>query len=405
MLHIKNCQIIDQNGILNDEILIEKGKIRMIGSEKIKHYIYDSIQKLQIPGLEDAEDTKPLIKTIDANNNIVMPSFVDLHFHMRNPGQSHKETLLSGNKAALKGGYTHVLAMANTNPVVDSRELVEDMLTENRKLNLIKLFQVSSVTKNLEGKELVDFLKIREMTRFFSDDGKNIDDPKLLEYALYYSRDLDFVILSHDEPETEMVQRNLDIVRKTKGNFHFCHISKEQSMKEIIKAKEEGLNITVEVAPHHIYKSDIDYRVNPPFATESDRKFLIKAIKEGYVDAIATDHAPHTIEDKANGAPGISGIETSFSLCHKVFKEEELGMDKLSKLMSYNPGRFLGLSHREIRAGEDADIVIIKEGSFNIYSKDFESKGKNTPFENDSVEAIVTKTIRKGELLYDNGLN
>lgn len=403
MIHIKNCRVIDHTGELNEDVLIEKGKIRMIGRERIKHYIYDSIQKLEIPGLENEE--KAMIKTIDAKGNILMPSFIDIHFHMRNPGQSHKETLLTGNRAALKGGYTHVLAMANTNPIIDSRDLVEDMLVENRKLNLIKLFQVSSVTKNLEGKELVDFLKIREMTRFFSDDGKNIDDPKLLEYALYHSRDLDFVILDHDEDEAEMVIRNLQIAKKTKGNLHFCHISREESMREIIKAKEEGLNITVEVAPHHIYKSNIDYRVNPPFTNEDDRRFLIKAIKEGYVDAIATDHAPHTDEDKKNGAPGISGIETAFSLCHKVFKEEGIGMDVLSKLMSYNPGRFLDLSHREIRAGEDADLVIIEEGNFKIDSASFESKGKNTPFDKDEIEARVTKTIRKGELLYDNGFN
>ena len=202
-----------------------------------------------------------------------------------------------------------------------------------------------------------------------------------------------------------MVVRNIDLVRQTGGNMHFCHISKKASMEAIIKAKEEGLPITVEVAPHHIYASNLSYRVNPPFATEEDRLFLIKAIKDGQVDVVATDHAPHTAEDKANGAPGISGIETSFALCHKVFKDNDLPLKILSKLLSASPARFLGLGPSLIRAGMEANIVIIEEKSTKIDSESFESKGKNTPFDKELVYAVIDKTIRKGDILYDNGQN
>ena len=223
--------------------------------------------------------------------------------------------------------------------------------------------------------------------------------------ALLASKQHDFIILDHSEEETEMVIRNLDLVRQTGGNLHFCHISKKASMEAIIKAKEEGLKVTVEVAPHHIYASNVSYRVNPPFASEEDRLFLIESIKNGHVDAIATDHAPHTPEDKVNNAPGISGIETSFSLCHKVFTDNEISLKLLSKLLSASPARFLGLSPRVIRAGMQANLVVIEEKKSQIDSSLFESKGKNTPFDKEMVYAVIDKTIRKGDILYDNGQN
>ena len=334
-----------------------------------------------------------------------MPAFVDLHFHMRNPGQEHKETLLSANKAAIKGGYTDLLAMANTNPVIDNKTLIKEIIEKNNSLGMTRLLQVSAVTKGLKGKDLVDFEENRKATRFFSDDGKNIDDERIMREALLASKQHDFIILDHSEEETEMVIRNLDLVRQTGGNLHFCHISKKASMEAIIKAKEEGLKVTVEVAPHHIYASNVSYRVNPPFASEEDRLFLIESIKNGYVDAIATDHAPHTPEDKANNAPGISGIETSFSLCHKVFTDNEISLKLLSKLLSASPAKFLGLSPRVIRAGMQANLVVIEEKKSQIDSSLFESKGKNTPFDKEMVYAVIDKTIRKGDILYDNGQN
>ncbi len=403
MLYLKNCHIIDEISDYIDDILIEDGKIKMIGKAKITNYINSNNQEETLPDLHVQANMD--IKELDLEHKLVMPAFVDMHFHMRNPGQDYKETIISANKAAIKGGYLHLLAMANTNPVIDNKALIKEIINQNKSLGMTQLFQVSAVTKGLTGKDLVDFSSNREETRFFSDDGKNIDDESVMRKALIASKNYDFVILDHSEEETAMVVRNLELVRQTGGNMHFCHISKKASMKAIIKAKEEGLPITVEVAPHHIYASNLNYRVNPPFASEEDRLFLIQAIKDGYVDAIATDHAPHTTEDKANGAPGISGIETSFALCHKVFTDNNLPLKILSRLLSANPARFLGLSPRAIKEGLDANLVIIEEKKSQIDSELFESKGKNTPFDKEMVNAVIEKTIRKGVILYDNGQN
>lgn len=403
MLYLKNCHIIDEVSDYIDDILIDSGKIKLIGKAKITNYLTEKNQEAQLPDLH--VQTKLDILELDLCNRLVMPAFVDLHFHMRNPGQEHKETLISANKAAIKGGYTDLLAMANTNPVIDNKTLITEIIEKNNSLGMTRLLQVSAVTKELNGKDLVDFEENRKATRFFSDDGKNIDDEQIMREALLASKQHDFIILDHSEEETEMVIRNLDLVRQTGGNLHFCHISKKASMEAIIEAKKEGLKVTVEVAPHHIYASNVSYRVNPPFASEEDRLFLIESIKNGYVDAIATDHAPHTPEDKANNAPGISGIETSFSLCHKVFTDNEISLKLLSKLLSASPAKFLGLSPRVIRAGMQANLVVIEEKKSQIDSSLFESKGKNTPFDKETVYAVIDKTIRKGDILYDNGQN
>lgn len=387
MYHIKNAHLTDCKASVREDILIAEGRIRKIGKERIAAFLADCGQE-------------PLV--IEAEGRTLLPSFADLHFHMRYPGQPQKETLESGSKAAIRGGYTHLIAMANTKPVVDSRELVEQVQRESAALDLCRLYQVSAVTKGLLGKESVDFAENRKATRFFSDDGRNIDDAKIMEEALRASAELDFIILDHSEEETEMVIRNIEIAKKTRGNLHLCHISRKGSMEAIIAAKKAGYsNITVEVSPHHIYASGLDYRVNPPIAGEEDRLFLIEAIREGYVDAIATDHAPHTAEDKENGAPGISGIESSFSIVHKVFREQGLDMQTLSLLMSARPMAFLREEEHLIREGAVADLVLIEEGEFEICSGDFLSKGKNTPFDGDKIFAKVVMTMKEGRVLYD----
>lgn len=404
MLYLKNCHIVDEVSDHHEDILIEGKKIKLIGKDKIQRYIEsytnsEMMESTDNPGKRNKQRNK--IEIWDANHALVMPSFADLHFHLRNPGQQHKETLFSANRAALKGGYTHFLAMANTQPVIDSLELLQDITKKNNELDMCSLFQAASVTRGLLGQRLTDFKTLRAKTRFFSDDGRNIDDERLMEEALFLSKEHDFIILDHSEDEEEMVRRNIKLAHKTNGRLHLCHISTKGAMQEIIKAKDKGLDITAEVSPHHIFADSNHYRVNPPFASKEDRLFLIKSIKEGYVDAIATDHAPHTAEDKANGAPGISGIETAFSLSHKVFKEEDIPLKMLSRLLSGFPGRFLDIGPKLITEGMNADITIADEKSSVIDSAFFESKGKNTPFDGGCIDAVITGTIKEGEILYD----
>lgn len=399
LYYIMNCRLVDCEKNFVDDVLIKNGKIKRIGKDKIRRYLYEYKQKYNLPGLRIRDREK--VEEIDGRGMILMPSFADLHFHMRHPGQEQKETLETGNRAALRGGYTHMVAMANTKPVVDSGELAAEVIRQNDALGLCKLYQVCTVTKGMLGKEVVDFEQARKVTRFFSDDGRNIDDPAIMEKALSASKEYDFVLMDHSEEETEMVRRNVEIAKRTGGNLHLCHVSKKASMEAIIAAKEQGYtNVTVEVTPHHLYAFGLDYRVNPPFAQEEDRRFLIEAIRGGYVDAIATDHAPHTAEDKEKGAPGISGIETSLGLTHRVFLENDLDMKTLSRLMSYQPMKFLGEGEHKIEEGLPADLTLIEEGRFCIDRDSFLSKGKNTPFDQEEVRAQVVFTMKEGKILY-----
>ena len=386
MILIKNAVLTDENIEINDDILIEGKLIKYIGKDKIESFIKNG---------EKAD-----LKVIDAQGRYLLPSFTDMHFHLRNPGLEYKQTYTEANDACLRGGYTRVVAMANTVPVADCSEVIQTVADSMRDLPL-EVIQIASVTKNLQGKELVDFEELMKYTDIFSDDGKNVDNPEILREALKKSAELGFTILDHDEPETEMVRRNLQILRETGGNLHFCHISRKESMQLIIKAKEEGLKVTVEVTPHHLFSHGLDYRVNPPIASEEDVKFLIESIRDGHVDVIGTDHAPHTDEAKANGAPGIINIETAYAMIRKVFKENAISMKTLAKLMSNNPSFMTG-TDSHIREGSEANLVILSDEAWKIDSTKFVTRSRNTPYDGWEVVGKVEYTIAKGEIVYDN---
>ena len=387
MILIKNAVLTDEHIEINDDILIEGKLIKYIGKDKIESF-------MKIYG------DKAGMKVIDAQGRYLLPSFTDMHFHLRNPGLEYKQTYKEANDACLRGGYTRVVAMANTVPVADCSEVIEAVADGMKDLPL-EVIQIASVTKNLQGKELVDFEELMKYTDIFSDDGKNVDNPEILREALKKSAKLGFMILDHDEPETEMVRRNLQILRDTGGNLHFCHISRKESMQLIIKAKAEGLKVTVEVTPHHLFSHGLDYRVNPPIASEEDVKFLIESIRDGHVDVIGTDHAPHTDEDKANGAPGIINIETAYAMIRKVFKENAISMKTLAKLMSNNPSFMTG-TDSHIREGSEANLVILSDEAWKIDSTKFVTRSRNTPYDGWEVVGKVEYTIAKGEIVYDN---
>ena len=251
-LLIKNGLLVGPNGSRAADILIKDGMIEQIAPD--------------IP----PENTKIL----DAAGKTVMPSFADMHVHLRDPGFTYKEDLQSGVKAAVNGGFTHITAMGNTNPTPDNVEVLGDILKRAKALDLADVFQVATVTKGLAGKEAVDFAELRKLTPFFSDDGKNVDNEEIFARAMRASGELDFRVLDHSEPETEMVIRNIKIARRERGNLHFCHVSRKESMLAIMQAKDEGVNVTVEVTPHHLFGWDLDYRVAPPFATKDDADFF-----------------------------------------------------------------------------------------------------------------------------------
>ena len=379
-LLIKNVRIIDANKDIKSDLLVENGKISKINSN------------IEIEN----------INTIDGGHYVLMPSFIDLHTHLRDPGLTHKEDLESGQKAALKGGFTVLCPMANTKPVCDNPEVINYIINKAENLDLCDIKQVCSITKNLEGDEMIDIKSMIEHTRLFSDDGYTLHNTEIMRDALKLSRELDFNVLTHCQPEFEIVERDLKLLEEVGGNLHICHISLKETLDEIKKYKDRGYKFTCEVGPHHIYGYGLDYKVNPSFAEEEDMKYLIQGIKDGYIDMIGTDHAPHTQEDKENGAPGISNIEVAFQMVNKVFSENQISLNKLSEMMSANPAKLLGLNQGLIEEGLRADLVLIDENCENVIdTSNFISKGKNNPFNGQRVKGKVIMTIKNGKIMYD----
>lgn len=379
-LLIKNVRIIDANKDIKSDLLVENGKISKINSN------------IEIEN----------INTIDGGHYVLMPSFIDLHTHLRDPGLTHKEDLESGQKAALKGGFTVLCPMANTKPVCDNPEVINYIINKAENLDLCDIKQVCSITKNLEGDEMIDIKSMIEHTRLFSDDGYTLHNTEIMRDALKLSKELNFKVLTHCQPEFEIVERDLKLLEEVGGNLHICHISLKETLDEIKKYKDRGYKFTCEVGPHHIYGYGLDYKVNPSFAEEEDMKYLIQGIKDGYIDMIGTDHAPHTQEDKENGAPGISNIEVAFQMVNKVFSENQISLNKLSEMMSANPAKLLGLNQGLIEEGLRADLVLIDENCENVIdTSNFISKGKNNPFNGQRVKGKVIMTIRNGKIMYD----
>lgn len=325
-----------------------------------------------------------------------------MHTHLRDPGLTHKEDLETGQRAALKGGFTVLCPMANTKPACDNKETMEYILDKAKTLDLCDINQVCAITKNLEGQEMIDIESMRKYTQLFSDDGYTLHDEDIMKDVLQLSKELDFKVLTHCQPEEIIVKRDLKLLEKVGGNLHICHISLKETLEEIKKYKKNGHKFTCEVGPHHIYGYGLDYKVNPSFAKEEDMKYLIQGIKDGYIDMIGTDHAPHTEEDKKNGSPGISNIEVAFGMVNKVFSENGISLNKLSEMMSLNPAKLLGLNQGLIEEGLRADLVLINPDCDEVIDTEkFTSKGKNNPFYKQKIVGKVLMTIRNGKIMYD----
>ncbi|QIB27531.1 dihydroorotase [Caloranaerobacter azorensis] len=382
---INNVKIVDAKKVLYGSVLIEDGLIKKIFKED---------EDINLP-----KDTE----IIEGKGFALLPSFVDMHCHLRDPGYLYKEDLKSGQRAALKGGYTTLCTMANTKPVCDNTSVLQYILDKSRKLDLCDIIQISALTKNLEGKELVDFEEMPKYTKLFSDDGKTIFSEEIMKKALILSNKFKFRVLTHCQPEFEIVKRDLNLLKEVGGNLHICHISLKKTLDLIREFKDNGFKFTCEVTPHHIFGYGLDYRVNPSFRKKEDVESLIEGIKQGYIDVIATDHAPHSLEDKRNGAPGISLIEVAFSMVYKVFYENGISLNKLSELMSYNPARILNLNCGLIEEGYDANLILVDlDEEYRIDTDDFISKGKNNPFNGEKVLGKVKMTFKKGSVKYDN---
>ncbi|MCF6464280.1 dihydroorotase [Clostridium sp. Cult2] len=393
-LLIKNCRIVDETKDMKGDIYIKEGKI------------FDYGKGLNIN-----------CKIIDGTNLVAMPSFIDMHAHFREPGYTYKEDLYTGSKAALKGGYTYVNLMANTNPICSDMDIVEYVLNKSKELDLIDIHQTISITKDFDGRTIDHLNPIDDRVKFISDDGKGIQSNLTMYQAMIKAKEKNLTIIAHEEDEelvtvdtrlseNIMTSRDIYLSRLTGAKLHLAHVSTKESIEEIRKAKKEGLKVTCEVTPHHIGLYNDDYKVNPPIREKEDLEAIIQGVIDGTVDTIATDHAPHSKEDKENNSPGISGIETAFSICYTALvKSNYISLNRLSQLMSGTPGKLMGINKGKIKNGFDGDIVLVDlDEKIIIDGDEFISKGKNTPFNGMEFYGRIVATIRKGEIKYDGGI-
>ncbi len=393
-LLIKNARIVDKDKDFQGDIYIKDGKISAYG-----------------------KDLNYNCKNIDGNGLVAMPSFLDMHVHFREPGYTYKEDIYTGSKAALKGGYTFVNLMGNTKPIVSNMEIVNYVLDRANKLDLIDIHQVVSITKNFDGETLAHLDELDNRVKLISDDGKGVQSNLIMYKAMLKAKEKGLILIAHEEDkeivavstrlsENIMTFRDIYLSNITGAKLHFAHVSTKESIEAIRNAKIDNPNITCEVTPHHIALYNNDYKVNPPIREKEDVRAIIEGIKDGTVDMIATDHAPHSREDKKKGAPGISGIETAFSISYTTLvKSGEINLNRLSELMSANPAKLAKINKGEIERGYDGDIVLIDlNKKITIDGDKFISKGKNTPFNGMEFYGEIKATIRRGEIKYNGGI-
>lgn len=394
-LLIKNVNVVDAFQNFHGDVYIENGIIKEVGQ-----------------GLN-----KDSVEIIDGNNLTLMPSFIDTHAHFREPGFTQKEDIESGSKAAAKGGYTGVCLMANTWPVCSNYEVLNAVRNRAKEVGLTDIHQCVSITENFKGSNIehLDMFKDDKEVKAISDDGVGVMDSSIMMKAMKVARENNWIVMSHAEDKTFskidmrmaedlMTIRDLYLAKVTKAHLHMAHVSTVESINAIERAKEEGVNVTCEVTPHHLALDSTisNYRVNPPIREREDIETLIRAIKKNVVDCIGTDHAPHTEEDKKNGAPGMVGLETAFSICYTTLvKENDISLNKLSELMSRNSANILGMNKGLISVGKDGDMVLVDlDKKITVDRENFASRGKNTPFQGREYYGEIKMTIKGGKVVY-----
>ena len=385
---------------------------------------------------------------IDCAGFVALPGFVDLHTHLREPGRENSETIATGSKAAARGGYVAVSAMANTLPVADTAAIVEQVQNIGSSVGLVDVFPIGAVTKGLAGKELSDIGSMatsKAHVRVFSDDGNCVSDPLVMRRALEYVKQFDGVIAQHaQEPRlTENSQMNEGSVSATLGlkgwpavaeesiiardillanmidaRLHICHVTTRGGVEIIGWAKAQGMKVTAEVTPHHLLLTDESaisfdpiFKVNPPLRTQDDVDALRAALVDGTIDIVATDHAPHPVEDKEceweSAAFGMVGLETAFSIVYSTLVANgAMTWNRLASVMSIAPaniGRYANHGH-QLEVGKPAHITVVNpEGYVTINRDDLASKSRNTPFHGMNFQGTVVATIFNGRLTHKVG--
>ena len=435
---IQNGRLIDptQNLDSNKDILIENGLISKIGN----NLIHSTAHKINAKGL------------------IVSPGFIDLHCHLREPGYESSETIKTGTAAAAAGGYTTICAMPNTNPTMDSKIAIKYVQEESKKNGYVNVLTIGAITKNRDGKELTPMVELAELGVVgFSDDGNPVYDANIMRQALNYSTITNTPIINHCEvlelskgglinegpistrlgvkgipwaAESIMAYRDIQLSKLTGGKLHIAHVSTKATLDIIKDAKESGINVTCEVTPHHITLTenillgknksgsgfaslnlnsyDTNAKVKPPLRNITDVEAMINGIKNGVIDFIATDHAPHKFLSKnttlENAEFGISNIETALSSSLSLFHNSQISLDLIIEKLSSSPAKFLNISDiGNLKKGSRADITIFDPNKiWTVNYNEFYSKGKNTPINGYKMKGKVIFTIVSGKIKFEN---
>jgi len=419
---IKNGKIYDLKNELDGkyDILIEGNKIFEINKE-IKNQGYE---------------------VIDAEGKIIIPALIDMHTHLREPGFEEKETIKTGSEAAAAGGFSAVAAMPNTKPIADNPAVVEHLKLKSEKA-AVRVYPIGSITQDSKGEVLSEIGTLAKTgVKALSDDGNPVMNSEIMRRAMEYASAFELPVIDHCEDENLsqdgvmhegyhstifglkgipaaaeeiMVARDIVLAEMTGIHLHIAHLSTEGSLNLVKEAKARGVNVTFEVTPHHLLLTDKevenynpDTKVHPPLRSERDKNVLIEALKAGEIDVLATDHAPHTFEDKLGefdyAAFGISGLETALSLLyHNFIKTEIIDWNELLRMYYYKPGEILKIESEGLKQGARADFLIFNpEREWTVDKDKFKSKGKNTPFAGQKLKGKNEITFVGGKMVYDD---
>ena len=398
------------------------------------------VREGRIVSIADTLEAPVSARVIDLHNAAVFPGFVDVHVHLREPGFSYKETIRTGTLAAARGGFAHVCPMPNLNPVPDSREHLEEQLEIIRRDAVVHVHPYGAITRGEKGETLADLEAMAPDAAGFSDDGQGIQSGELMRSAMAEARRLDKIIAAHcednsllrggyihdgtyarehghrgicSESEWGPIARDLQLAAETGVRYHVCHVSTRESVQLIREAKARGVDVTCEVGPHYLVYCDEDlqedgrFKMNPPLRSRADRDALIEGVRDGTVDMIATDHAPHSAQEKGRGleksAMGVVGLETSFAACYThLVRPGLISLEKLVDLMHGAPKRRFGFG-TELAEGQPADLTVFDlDAKYTVDPETFQTMGRATPFAGEALYGVCRLTMIGGEIVWED---